>query len=257
MSGLILFKKRAKARRSGFTLIELLVVLTLIGVLLAVALPSLKNISGAAKLEKATRQIISTASLARQYAINNRQPTYVLFATDLNGEDLNDNAFRSYAVYAALPDGSDEYFVTDWNYLPPGVVFDYRGWGNRAIWDDAGNKLKGQEKDVVALPYSGGRANNSTWQNSWSGGFGNYNAIVTEDEKAYMVLAFKPDGTAQNGFWLFLTEGFYIEDGDGLKLVPAAEQNRLDLTYIKWTNWGMTTESGNLLEIAEWKDWAE
>jgi prepilin-type N-terminal cleavage/methylation domain-containing protein len=119
----------------GFTLAELLVVILIIGIMLAVALPSLTNITGVSKLDAAANAVHSAVKLARQYALTHNQPTYLVFHDDLTATGSDSHmAYRAYAVFTINTHANTPgttivpqkagYYLTGWEMLPVGVVFD-------------------------------------------------------------------------------------------------------------------------------------
>jgi prepilin-type N-terminal cleavage/methylation domain-containing protein len=73
----------------AFTLLELLMVIAIMGILAAIALPSLRGLKPNAKVA-ATRQLLDAVGRARQLAISQRTPVYMVFvATNF----WNDPAF--------------------------------------------------------------------------------------------------------------------------------------------------------------------
>lgn len=117
------------ARKYGFTLAELLAVLVIMGILIAAVVPSLSGLTRSASQRSATLQVRATLVQARQFAISRRITTSVLFPTQGNNTNTGN---RAIAVYASVsPNG---YFVTDWQFMPPGVVLTTTNLGT-VIWD--------------------------------------------------------------------------------------------------------------------------
>lgn len=182
-------------RRPGFTLVELLAVIAIIGIMIAVMVPSFSGMGRAAKLTTSVSQLKTTFSLARQHAITKREITYVVFATDnaslYQGTNIAhiSKAFRGYNVY-----GQRSKYLRDWIQLPEGVMFvpsesvyqnsEPRDSKNLFVVDSTKNA-------VVSLPFP--------FNNSPS------NSLVG--------VAFKPDGQMVLGngsgrFEVFISEGW-------------------------------------------------
>jgi|GEM_PF-6299101 len=180
------------SKRHGFTLAELLVVMIIIGIMFIVALPAFMNIAGPSKLDAAAGALQAAIKLARQHAIANSQPTYLVFHTDASTDDPN-LAFRSYAVFTIdthKPNVSqaDGTFITDWETLPAGLVFD----------------AQSAQSENLFIPTSA----------SWNGGLSQNNRLYI-DGVTYSVIGFIPRGkTTTFPYWtrrLLLTEGTYID----------------------------------------------
>lgn len=113
-------------RKHGFTLAELLVVMAIIAIMFAIALPMVASVSGQTKLESAANALHAAAKMARQHAVANNQPAYLVFNT---GQDDPQLAYRAYAVFSinihsALVTQDDGYYVQGWQILPDGIILD-------------------------------------------------------------------------------------------------------------------------------------
>lgn len=103
---------RTVFRTDGFTLIELLGVMTIIAIVMTMTIVSFQGVGQGAKLDTAVRNMRTTMSLARQWAITKNVTTYVVFP------DQGDRAFRAYAVF------DENGQVSEWNMLPMGMIID-------------------------------------------------------------------------------------------------------------------------------------
>ena len=96
---------RAFPGRLAFTLLELLVVIAIIGTLTFVAVPAFKGFGQANTLAAAQRQIQDDLALARQLAIKNRGPVYMVFfspdPTNTNPR-IRDSATKLSSIHASL-----------------------------------------------------------------------------------------------------------------------------------------------------------
>ena len=72
----------------GFTILELMVVVGLIGLMTFIAVPAFKGFGQSNKLIAAQRQIGDDVGLARQYAIKNRTPVYMVFFAPYNPDNV-------------------------------------------------------------------------------------------------------------------------------------------------------------------------
>lgn len=67
------------ALQAAFTLIEMLVVIAIIGIVAAISVPAIKNISKADASAAGTRQLLDDIARARQLAISHRTTVYMVF----------------------------------------------------------------------------------------------------------------------------------------------------------------------------------
>jgi prepilin-type N-terminal cleavage/methylation domain-containing protein len=110
----------------AFTLIEMLVVIGIIGLILAISLPAVRNLMTSGGLSAATREVSNTLNLARQLAITHRTYARVVFPYRSSGNP-RDMWYRTYAVmtnrYNTLAAAPDWRYASKWEYLPVGATF--------------------------------------------------------------------------------------------------------------------------------------
>lgn len=170
----------------GFTLAELLVVISIIGIMFLVALPSLTSLAGQSKLDGAANAVHSAAKMARQFALANNQPTYLVFH-DAQSTTNHNLAYRSYAVFTINIHTNPVtqaagYFLTDWEMLPTGVVFD---------------DLAGSDTNVFQISEG----------DEWDGAFSKNNLLHIRNDD-YIAFGFKPSGKAASAtHHIHLAEG--------------------------------------------------
>lgn len=192
----------SQSNRFGFTLAELLVVMAIIGIMFAIAVPMLSNTSGETPLEAAAHSVHSAAKMARQYAVANKQPAYLVFHDAFTDPEL---AYRSYAVFtinihSPPVQASDGYFIKDWEMLPVGVVFDPDINPSENLFEVSGAE-------------------------NWEGGLNKNNLLKIEGASApFVVCGFKPSGeVASATHQVHLAEGTVI---NGQPLIPTPGAGR-------------------------------
>jgi prepilin-type N-terminal cleavage/methylation domain-containing protein len=145
--------------RAGFTLIEMMVVIALVVVLMAAAVPLFVTMGEGSAMRGAVTQVRGTLSLARQYAISRNEVVYFLIAghNEDYGSTQNhvDKCLRAYAVYSlgqnmlnSNNDRKDDKYLTEWEYLPPGIVFD--------VFEDGVKDLDGNNVNILHEDYDDG-----------------------------------------------------------------------------------------------------
>ena len=77
---------RPNARRRGFTLVEILIVISIIVLMLGLALPAFRAITGSRSVEGATNTVSALLARARTDAVGIQQPRGVAFYTDVTGQ---------------------------------------------------------------------------------------------------------------------------------------------------------------------------
>ncbi|MGE9267494.1 MAG: Verru_Chthon cassette protein D, partial [Verrucomicrobiales bacterium] len=112
----------------AFSLIELLAVITVIGILMAIAIPIVTNQPTSARISGDADTLQSQLAYARTLAVANGQATEIRFyRRPLPGLDGRDEVFRSYQILQY--DEDNDYFV------PDGRIQDLEG--DNLILDDA------------------------------------------------------------------------------------------------------------------------
>jgi prepilin-type N-terminal cleavage/methylation domain-containing protein len=116
---------RTSSNRSAFTLLELTVVLTVLGILMAVAAPSVSRARNAAAVRSASNDLASTIAFARQAALSRRRLVATVF----------DTAAGVATVRSAGPGGSERILRRDLG-LAYGIVL--RSNRDSAVYDARG-----------------------------------------------------------------------------------------------------------------------
>ena len=106
---------RPKNREAGFTLAELMIVVVIVGILMAIALPTFQNQVIRSKRTAAQAEMLDIANRQQQYLLSNR--TYMDKATlEASGYSLDPDVAKNYSYTIAL--GTITYTVT---FTPSGA----------------------------------------------------------------------------------------------------------------------------------------
>lgn len=135
------YRKSISRTVCGFTLTELMVVVGIMAIIIAITLPAFRGIGRGAGMRSAIVELKTTLSLARQWGITHRKKTCVVFVplyTTPNNISTNlYKVYKAYNVFCVTGETNGNfygYYVKDWTYMPPGVVFDAVATPNQNVF---------------------------------------------------------------------------------------------------------------------------
>ena len=119
------------------------------------------------------------------------------------------------------------YFLTDWEPLPPGIVFD----------DHAG-----QDGSLNVFHTTGA---------AWNGAISKNNLLRIKGN-TFVVLGFTPTGEAgSKTHWIYLAEGFHNDSGQLIHTAPQGKRIQFDIAGKSRISDILYNESGEAVELAD------
>jgi len=120
-----------KKNRGGFTLLEMMVTLAVVGIMAAIAVPSMAKIIPRIKLRSAASQLASDLQVARYRGISGNFRTQIVFDTGASTYTRNLDTNRNGAFEAGEADIVNRTMPSGVNFVPgttaPNVTFDPTG----------------------------------------------------------------------------------------------------------------------------------
>jgi prepilin-type N-terminal cleavage/methylation domain-containing protein len=161
--------QRAALRTSwAFTLLELLMVIAIMGIIAAIALPSIRSFKPNAKVA-GTRQLLDAVNHARQLAIGQRTTVYMVFvptnfftdkayevnwtpddkmaATNVFAKQLIGYAYVSLRSVGDQPGAHYPRYLSSWKTLPQGAYIP-----PEKFWPNTGLTIPGTDLGTLSIP---------------------------------------------------------------------------------------------------------
>ena len=209
---MIMRKNHIDSRRQGFTLLELLTVMAIMVIMMSIAGASYYGMSRGAALRGSTANLTTALSLARQFAVNHRNTTYVKLWQDTT------NANYQVYIKAGRHVGANNSTVLELENSKFGAMELNGGNVYNFTQDESGKIFSAQSTTTNGIWVMQIQATNNASSSLLSWGGSDIAAWTLRPESALTggiayntsaykkTLVFKPDGTVDNSYSIIIKE---------------------------------------------------